>query len=491
MLRQKMQQLSGLHNITVYSLVIAAGLGWLLGLAILQFSPLWVLAGLLAMGFLVLVVLRPELGLLAILVMTSTIVFENRLPLVPIGIGSLHVPDVILLGLLGLIIVRSLAEPGFKLIRTPLDLPLLAFYGIGLLSTFIAVLQSSVPGQEALRETRAFTYYLAFFVVTNLVRKRVQIVFLIQGLSLLSTVVAGAMIAQFLLGRSVNLFPGRVEALETQGVSYGDVTRVLPPGQSLVMVAFIALVVLLVFDKSRPLAIIRLLQGGVLGLAVILTFNRNFWVAVGLGLLLLVFLVPWHDRRKLVGLAITALVLGTIVLAPMLTEPDSKAKSLVTASSERLATLFRPETVQEGSLQFRYIEYEYAIPQVLSHPLLGLGFGAQYRPWDRRLDWANSDGRGYIHNGHVWIMLRTGLLGYACFIWLSVLFVARGLRSWRHISDRFMQAILLAFILIYVGVSVGAIVSPIYTQWNWIPVLGIMMGTGETILRAGQDRSLD
>lgn len=468
----------------LFPLALAAALGVLLGAIGLVVSPLWALIGIIAVGFAVLAIARAEVALLAILVATSTIIYEDRLPLLPIGIGSFHVSDLLLLGLLGIVIIRTLVEPKFKLIHTPLDFPLLAFLGTGLLSTFIAVSQSLVDRQDAFRETRVFAYLLTFFIVTNLVRKREQIVLLVEGLMVLGAVVAGAMVAQSLLGNSVTLFPGRVEQLATQGVDYGDVTRVLPPGQSLVLVSVVALIVLLVLDKLRPLAALRFVELGLVGLATILTFNRNFWVAIGIAVFLLILLAMRHARQRLVIMAVAVSLLGTVVLFPILTDPPPKVQGLLSAFTDRLGTLMSSDTLQESSLQFRYVEYEYAIPQVLAQPLLGLGFGAAYRPWDPRLDWELFDGRAYVHNGHLWIMLRTGLLGYACFGWMSVLYVLRGVRSWRRISDGFMQSVLLAFVLVFVGISVAAIVSPIYARWYWVPVIGIMMGTCETIIKA-------
>ena len=87
---------------------------------------------------------RPDVALLGILIATSSIIFENRLPLIPIGIGSLHIPDFILLELLAVIIVRGLVASDFKIIRTSLDWPLLAFYVVALFSTFMAISQSSL-----------------------------------------------------------------------------------------------------------------------------------------------------------------------------------------------------------------------------------------------------------------------------------------------------------------------------------------------------------
>lgn len=465
-------------------LALAGSVGALLGAAAVVTSPLLVLGGLLLLGCTLALLRRPELGLLAVVTATSTIVFEGELPLISIGVGSLHLSDVVLLALLGMIAVRALAEREFRIVRTPLDLPLLAFYAIGLLSTALAVARAAVPAQEALRSTRIFTYYLTFFAVTNLVRSRAQMVVLVDGLLVLATVVAAAMAAQFVLGDSVALFPGRIETLQTQGESYGSITRVLPPGQSLVLVAPVVLLVILVLNRFRPATLARACQLSLLGLGVILTFNRNFWVAVGVAMFLLAVLARGADRRKLLGLALAVLLLAALLLAFASGAPDSRAAGLAGATLARLTTLFDAGTLREDSLAFRYVEYDYAIPQILAHPLVGLGLGAHYRPWDGRLDWEKFDGRGYIHNGHLWMMLATGLLGYACLFWLSVRFVWRGLRSWQSVADPFLRAIVFSSSLAYVGATVAALVNPIYMQWFWTPVIGIMMGASETILHA-------
>jgi hypothetical protein len=79
--------------------------------------------------FLLILGKRPEIGLLGILIATASIVFEERLPLLSAGGISLHIPDLLLLGSLGLIAVRWLFAPEFRIVRTPLDRPLLIFYG--------------------------------------------------------------------------------------------------------------------------------------------------------------------------------------------------------------------------------------------------------------------------------------------------------------------------------------------------------------------------
>ena len=97
-------------------------------------------------------------------------------------------------------------------------------------------------------------------------------------------------LSQFMIGHTLPFLPGRVEALETQGITYTDVTRILPPGQSIVMVAFITLTYILVLDHTRYLNIISLIQWSLLGLAVLISFTRSFWVQAFIAILLIFLL---------------------------------------------------------------------------------------------------------------------------------------------------------------------------------------------------------
>lgn len=165
------------------------------------------------------------------------------------------------------------------------------------------------------------------------------------------------------------------------------------------------------------------------------------------------------------------------------------------ATLDRFSTLFNSNTFEgEGdTLGFRLIENEYAYAAIAQHPWLGMGMGFTYRPWDSRLDQsgnsAGNDFRRHIHNGHLWIMLQSGLLGYASLMWLSGVFLWRGLRNWRHIPDPKLRAMMLGFSLVYVAVMIAAIVNSSFTQWRWTPLLGMMMGINEGIQRLSPPRT--
>lgn len=491
MLGQSIRQ-SFRSNGLLFQIIAGCSFGLLLAIACLRFSPLLVLGALIAALFIVATLKRPEIGLLGILIATSSIVFEEQLPLISVGSVSLHIPDLLLLSLLGLIVLRRLVEPEFRIVWTALDWPLLIFYGVTLVSTFIAILQSSLEVQEALRATRVLSYYLTFYLVTNLVRERRQLNFLLNGLFLLATLVAAAMVVQFLVGDSVHLLPGRVETLNTQGTIYEEVARISPPGFSIVLVSFVAILCILVLEKFKPQGWLKFFQCGVLGMALLLTFLRSYWAVLIMVFVLLAYLFRGVDRQRLIGWGLVVISSAAMILLLVFSDPGSRATRLVGASIDRLSTLGNSGTFQgqDSSFNWRMLENGYAFSTIAAHPWIGLGMGFTYRPYDRRLDIPGDpyDFRKHIHNGHLWILLQSGLLGYLSFMWLSLAFPIRGFRYWRSIANDRMRGVVLGFTLVYLAVLIAAWVNSTSMQWRWTPVIGIIMGINEVILRDSSGR---
>jgi len=474
------------NSIDVFFQVLAAlGLGLVMGIACSLFSSLIVLGILIGIISLFVIIKRPEIGICGILIATSSIVFEDQLPQISFGGISLHLPDFLLMGLLAIIVNRGLCEPKFKIIHTPLDWPLLIFFGFLILSTLFAISQSSLDLVLTRRMLRMVSYYLSFFIVTNLIRERYQLNFLVNGFFILAYIVAGVMVAQFILGRSVTIIPGRVEELSTVGVAYESVTRIIPPGLPIVLTTFISIFCILVIERFKPIGLLRFFQFGLLGFAVLFTFLRSYWAVLLLVFLFLGFILRGSARRKHFLWFLTAIFAISIIVFLFSIKSDTQNIQVVGASIDRISTLFKGETFQgeDSSFNYRIIEYQYALPQIMSHLWIGMGMGSQYRPYDTRLDWGDVDGRNFIHNGHLSILLQSGLLGYLSFLWLSITFLMRGFLNWQGIPDNRMRGVFLGFTLIYLVVFISAAVNSPYLQWNWTPVLGIIMGTNEVILR--------
>lgn len=473
-----------LQNYVVFQIIAVICAGLMLGVALILLSPLWVIAGLAIPGLAFVVIKRPEIGLLCYLIITSTFINQSSLPRIPIGIGRLMLTDVILLSLFSLILIRTLVERDFKFIHTPLDVPLLAFVSIAILSTILAIFRSSLTINESLGELRIIVSYLTFFIVTNLVREDRQLQILLNGIFLLATIVATASIAQFILGNSVHILPGRIGILRTQGISYLGVLRIIPPGQSIMMVVLIAVFTILVMRRAHLIDSLKFIQLGILGLAILLTFFRASWGVIALVMLLLSILASRHERRRLIMWVLAALISVTVILIPIMQLPDSRGARLAQAAFIRLGTLTNSTTYEDpnSSLRWRDFEYSYVLPHILSKPSLGLGLGARYRPLTSR-DFEDFDGRNFIHNGHVYIMLKIGVFGYLGLLIFLLGVVIRGLRNWRRIPNTYMSGIVLAFALTAIAVLIVSNVEPYVMTPSWTPLIGIIAGINEVILK--------
>jgi O-antigen ligase len=466
--------------------IIALGTGILLGVASILFAPLNVLIGLAALGFLFVLIRRPEIGLLGYLVITATLINGSDLPRISLGVGRLLITDVVLLILLGQIIVQAFLYRDYIIVHTPLDFPLLAFVGIALFSTGIAIIQSRLTIQFSLGQIRSIISYLTFFVVTNQVRQEKQLRTLLRGMLVFAIVVSLAMIAQFIMGSSVQILPGRVEILGTEGVRFAGVTRIIPPGESLIFPALIVVAIFLTISKLKPKNIPEMSVLGLIGLAVVLTFKRNLWFAVFLALFLLALLGSWRIRLKVIG-GMLLIVMLAIIIFPITSDfnqTGSEANRLIRGVLYRLTSLTDPQTFEDpnSSLRWRDFEYQYAIPQINLHPIIGSGLGAIYRPYVIGRDREESVGSTFIHNGHLDIIVKSGILGYFSFFMFSAIVLVRGFKLWLKIPDPQFQAVFLGFTLAYLGILIGSIVSPmIVTAW-WTPVIGIMAGINEVIL---------
>jgi hypothetical protein len=54
-----------------------------------------------------------------------------------------------------------------------------------------------------------------------------------------------------------------------------------------------------------------------------------------------------------------------------------------------------------------------------------------------------------------------------------------------------MRAVMLGFSLVYLAVLIAAVANSTFMQWRWTPVIGIIMGINEVILRKdGQEASI-
>ncbi|MGD8457116.1 MAG: O-antigen ligase family protein [Anaerolineales bacterium] len=474
-------------------LVLAIIIGLLLGGTTVYTSPIIVLAAFVTFFLAILILRRPEIAILGLVVLLSSILGWESNPRISIGFGSIYVTDVLLFLSLLMIIIRAVTEPDFKLIHTPIDLPLILFVGFAFLSTFIAIMQYSMTLNESLHEMRIVAHYLIFFAATNLLRNDKQLKFLYHGLIAIATTVAVATLVQYVLGTSTPFLPGRVEHLQTEGVTYSSITRIIPPGYSLMFIIFICLSAYLLFDKLQTRNWILLLPWALTGMGVIISFKRHLWVAVMVIFAILFYLGRNRDLQRFIAGAIAIIGIMIVGIIYLYNFTGTTGPNLVESSIDRLVSLVQPSTYTdpESSLRWRDFEYEYAFPQISAHPILGLGLGAEYRPWIPPNDWEGFDGRKYIHNGNVWVLVKGGVLTYLPLLWLVILGIYRGFKYWRSVPESWKRLLVLGFTLSLVGMFIGSFIEPTWMKESWTALIGILLGINELLIRIPSNRNLE
>jgi len=444
----------------------SVAVGLMLGLLSVRFSPGWVAFGLGGIAGMLIVMRRPDWGLLAIFFVIS-VVDTSRLPLLSMGPISLHLTDLALLFLLGLIVLRALALPGFRLVSTRIDLLVLWFYGAVILAAFVAIVGYDVPPNFVMRRLRPLTYYLGFFVVTNLIREKRQLDTLIRGMILMASFAALAVAIQIVFP-SLKLVTANQAELSTAGRYYSGVVRTFIEADRLIYLMFIFLMSSLAVGArwlSPPLTLAGI---ALLALGVFFSFQRNYWLSTASMLVLLALLVSWHMRLRYLRWA----ALGVLLLLIVSQLSGKLGERYTNAALERLEWGMRPSTLaQDGSTQKRIEETEYAWRSIQQHPLFGIGLANIYRPLTE--DDLNDDAyylnyglRWYIHNGYLWILVQTGLVGFVPFILMYSVTVWRGLHGWRKAHDPQQQALLLGLSLALLGQMISNLVSPNFIQ-SW------------------------
>ena len=219
-------------------------------------------------------------------------------------------------------------------------------------------------------------------------------------------------------------FGGLAWVLGAGRVIEGTVLTYYAPLANLLLLAFVLGVLA---ARLRGAALPRfVLWLAPLALAVlILSFRRNFWIALVLGAVLVV-LVAVGARGRL--LLVPAGVLIVISLYFGLTALSaSQSDSPVVQRAQSLT----PSKVQ-GNAQDRYRldEQRNVRAEIARHPVFGIGLGV---PWTARYPLAQAlpGGRQYTHVVLFWYWLKLGLLGVIAYLWTMAAAIGTGLRVWR------------------------------------------------------------
>lgn len=293
-------------------------------------------------------------------------------------------------------------------------LALALFLGMLALSSALAVRVRGADLNTVMLWGRGYVVLAFFWVVVRLFPSRRDLMRLLAAAALIGGL-TGVVSLIFSLGVSPDLLiPDAGENLISHEGA-GSLLRVRLPGLALAFM-LLPLMLYLVASGHRP----RLLWGAALTgslLAVLVSFNRNMWVAGLLGTSLLLALVgPQARGRVLASIATLLAALALLLALPPTSESVSHA---LTPLVKRGSTLLNPSKVEgEDSLQDRSRETRVAWETAQRHLGFGIAPGVSWGSYSTDLSSgvAVRTPQLFLHNQYLYLLVITGVPGLICFV---------------------------------------------------------------------------
>lgn len=460
-------------NLPRMDLPVGMTAGVLIGLFLLTLGPIPTIGILLFPILLVMLFKVPELLLLAMLAYTSGLIPSQFNPYINLGVGHFQISDLILISLLGVAGFRIFTERDFQFRKTPLDIPIILYCLAVFWGIYTSVTQYETKFSYTTYEARIMLTYSVFFVVTQLLRKPEQLKRLIIGIFIVGVVVSALMILQAITGFNLSFVPS----------SYfraSSLTRAYHPGFYAVFITMMMFISLLAVRKTGIRTLALWLAIFILGLSITISLGRNIVFSTLIAIVTLVILLRGEERRRLI-LSILAIVFIAVSLFSVINvlKPSSALLAYPRALMGRIFNLVETDPFSpDETLLWRVEETGYAWNQIKVHPFVGIGLFNFYRPPFFDGDTLQT----YIHNGYLWIWLKTGLIGLIPFLCFILGFVLHGFLSWKKIPDPFLRSVTLGASLIIFAMAFSNFVAPVLIEGFNLAFFAVTIGIGESIL---------
>lgn len=354
--------------------------------------------------------------------------------------------------------------------RSPLLLPLVAFYGFAMLSIYWADARYEAM-VDGLEWSAAFAGAL---LVMLILRDPKLIRAMLLGLLVSGLLISLLVIGQYLLGIDwvmQHIVPGATFANKNMAGQYGLIS--LP----------IAMVFFLRADKKHETWFFAVVIA-LMTTHIFYTHSRGAWLGLVFEFLFFVLLLAYlkfkhgfgstgkPSGRKLPAAGALLLALGLCYATPSLLKTTEKVERASIGASTRAAQvehggeMLRDTVVGLGSSSnIRFTMWANSIPMFKDHFLLGVGLGnwmvhyPRYQSWYRQdSQLANYQYHANAHNDYVEILCELGIIGFALFIWFVVsLFRIAGTLLRR--GDKECLFLALPIIIAVSGMALNAVFS--------------------------------
>lgn len=454
----------------VFFVTMALVAGAVAGFITIRIHPLamFVLFG--AVGVLLIQFRWPWSGVPILVGMTCFVPFHSSLPFT--DVGSIHLPDLWLGGLVAWILIQHLRGKQ-PLYLSSLSWAVFVFCLAGLGVMVLGCLRFGTNLFDAVLEYKVVLYYLLAWIIPSLIRD-----FVTFKRCVMACLILAGMVSILLVTRAV-LNP-ITESMSSGQAFYAMQDRAGGSGTILVFWGFCTTLGLMLFDRFRwgllVVCISCLLFFG-------LMFQRHMYIAIGLCCGLYMCFTLRTRFVRLLQLLMTV-ILGVILLAALaFWGPESLAR-YPRLTVQRLVSIGEDDAAE--SLSYRHLENSYAVKVIKTEPATGIGFARSYRPAlyeHEKYGGATLD--RFLHHSYLWILLKMGALGLFTFLAMLFLFFRSSIRILRRHQAPFVRAVVLGGICGFVGLLMVNFVAPYFMQDWGTAAVGAVLGFSEAARRIG------
>ena len=382
-----------------------------------------------------------------------------------VGALSVRPHELALAALFGLAVLR----PRHKTWGGPAGLALASFLALIAASGALAIADGDAPLTDVFNWGRSFAPLALFYVVVRLFPAPEQRRALLTGAAVIAAV-AGVAAVLVALGWSIgDALKGEGTQIIREEEGLPGLLRVRLAGLSLAYGLFWYVAVRTagaVAGQRFRWALVLIAVGG----AISVSFNRNMWIGLVVGLMLMLVLGGPRVRSRLVA----AIAIGTAGLALFASVGSTTETDVLEPVVKRGATLFDPRGVsQESSLTEREQETSRAWEAVESNPLLGVGPGASFGVYNLEFVGPRSiklEPQLFLHNQYLYLLLIGGVPGLLAFLAFLGLPMARAVT--RIPRDPAITACAVGIAMI----MVSSIVAIYFSVEDMTAVLGLLTG---------------
>ncbi|OQX55848.1 MAG: hypothetical protein B5M53_03765 [Candidatus Cloacimonas sp. 4484_209] len=378
----------------------------------------------------------------------NTFFFESVVP----HVFHLSLMDVSLLLIIFLSLIKlSLVKTPLKFTQLDLMIALWIYY-ISIVGVYTRY--HGPDSRSILREGSIFLYFAAGYYITRSTIKDEK------SLRLLVNATIGIAVLAGILGVLVGIFPasplssfffGKLPENWLIKRAYGvEWITITFPSHALILFAATLSTITFIYEKRfRYLFITALLTTIIIG-----TFTRTLILLV-LVMIIISFLITlrskkWNIKFIFFGLSSMSILIYLLSYVLMHFVLSESWIPLVM----RLSEMGSVQNLFHGTLSVRSEEILAAMDKLKETPFFGIGLGTPYIT--RYVIYSGSvEQTSYIHNAHMGIALKTGLIGFTLFFLISFVYLKQSVKLLQHINSSYQKKVLITSIIAYVLILIA------------------------------------